>query len=156
MASHTISSQVHFNPGDLVEVAVTLPLWQTLTYRLPEELADAASIGVAVQVPVGRRRVMGYLLGPARETPAVAIKNIASVIDPTPRFGPELIPFYRWLAEYYQHPIGEVFKAAIPAPPVGKKVGLERWVSLPPGENPATGRLGPKAKAILAIFSKIR
>ena len=58
-----------FKPGDLVEVAVTLPLWQTLTYRLPEELTDDACPGVAILVPVGRRRVVGYLLGPAREHP---------------------------------------------------------------------------------------
>ncbi len=143
-----------FKSGDLVEVAVTLPIWQTFTYRLPEELADAARTGVAVQVPVGRRRVVGYLLGPARETPAVAIKNIASVIDPGPRFGPELIPFYRWLADYYQHPIGEVYKIAIPALPMGKKVGQERWISLPPGETPAAGRLGPKAKLILEFLAQ--
>ncbi len=143
-----------FKPGDLVEVAVTLPLWQTLTYRLPEELTDDACPGVAILVPVGRRRVVGYLLGHARNTPDVAIKDIIAVIDPAPRFGPELIDFYRWLADYYQHPIGEVFKTAIPAAPVGKKVGLERWVSLPPpGETPAPGRLGPKAKSILEFLA---
>jgi primosomal protein N' (replication factor Y) (superfamily II helicase) len=156
LASHSQPPINAFKPGDLVEVAVTLPLWQTLTYRLTEELADTARTGVAVLAPVGRRRVVGYLLGPARETPAAAIKNIASVIDPAPKFGPELIPFYRWLAEYYQHPIGEVFKTVIPAPPVDKKVGLERWISLPPGEIPATKqtRLGPKAKSILDLLAK--
>jgi primosomal protein N' (replication factor Y) (superfamily II helicase) len=143
-----------FKPGDLVEVAVTLPLWQTLTYRIPEELYDPACIGMPVLVPVGRRRVLGYILGPAPDIPDVAIREIAALVDDAPRFGPELIPFFRWLAEYYQHPIGEVFKVAIPDSPAGQKVGLERWVSLPPGEIPQSGRLSPKAKLIIDFLAK--
>ena len=138
-----------FKAGDLVEVAVTLPLRQTLTYRMPPEMAAAARIGMPVLVPVGRRRVLGYLLGPAREVPDAAIKDVAAPVDPNPRFDAELIPFFRWLAEYYQHPIGEVFKTAIPELPAQSKERLERWVSLSPGITPATGRLGPKAKSIL-------
>ncbi len=143
-----------FKPGDLVEVAVTLPLWQTLTYKLPKELTAIVRIGVPVMVPVSRRRVLGYLLGPGSEVPGVTIRNIDTILDTAPRFDPALIAFYRWLAQYYQHPIGEVFKTAIPAPPVSKKAGLERWFSLPPGEAPATGRLGPKAQSILDFLAK--
>jgi primosomal protein N' (replication factor Y) (superfamily II helicase) len=143
-----------FNPGDLVEVAVILPLWQTLTYRLQEELAENAQVGVAVLAPVGRRLVTGYLLGHAPEAPPLALKNIASVLDPIPRFGPDLVPFYRWLAAYYHHPIGEVLKTAIPTPPIGKKEGLERWVALPPDSTPATTRQSATARAILDFLAE--
>ena len=142
-----------FKPGDLVEVAVTLPLWQTLTYRLPEELTDAAQVGVPVLVPVGRRRALGYLLGPARQVPDAAIKDIAALVDPSPRFSAEIIPFFRWLAESYQHPIGEVFKTAVPDFPANQKMSLERWVSLSPGVSQATGRLGPKARSIIDFLA---
>jgi len=133
---------------------VTLPLWQALTYRLPEELAEAARTGVAVLAPVGRRRVVGYLLGRAPEPPGAVLKDIAAIIDPAPCFGPELIPFYRWLAEYYQHPLGDVFKTAIPSPPAGKKGGLEKWAFLTHEAIPET-RLGPKAREILAVLAQV-
>ena len=143
-----------FKPGDLVEVAVTLPLWQTLTYRVPEGLAAAAR-----RVCLSWCRWAGagwwviYWVQGA-SSPGIVIKDIAALLDPAPRFAPELIPFYRWLAQYYQHPIGEVFKTVIPDPPAGKKAGLERWISLPPGEAPATGRLGPKALSVLDFLEK--
>ncbi len=154
MAQHNQFITDAFQPGGLVEVAVTLPLWQTLTYRLPPELAGTAQVGVSVLAPVGRRRVLGYLLGPVPEAPPAALRDIAAVLDPIPRFGPELVPFYRWLAAYYQHPIGEVFKTAIPSPTMGRKTSLERWVSLSPGRLPTTGRLGAKARSILDFLAQ--
>ncbi len=153
MSTNNESNIKGLNPGGFVEVAVTLPIWQTLTYRVPIDLDDVR-VGAPVLVPVGRRRVLGYLLGPAQEVPGVAIKDIAAFVDPVPRFGPALIPFFRWLADYYQHPIGEVFKIAIPDSPAGKKMALERWISLPPGKNTATSRLGPKAKLIIDYLTK--
>ena len=156
MTTSKIPVRKRFKPGDLVEVAVTLPLWQTLTYRLPEELTDAAQVGVPVLVPVGRRRALGYLLGPARQVPDTAIKDIAALTDPSPRFSAEIIPFFRWLAESYQHPIGEVFKTAVPDFPANQKMSMERWVSLSPGVTQATGQLGPKARSIIAFFSNNR
>ena len=80
-------------------MAVALPLDRTLTYRLPPELAAAARVGSLVQVPVGRRQVTGYLLGPGAAPPDVKIKEIRAVLDPVPRFGPELVPLFRWLAD---------------------------------------------------------
>ena len=91
----------------LWEVAVALPLFQTLTYRLPPELQPTARVGCLVHVPVGRRQVAGYLLGPAQEVPDAAIREVLAVLDPLPRFGPELVPLWRWVAEYYQYPLGE-------------------------------------------------
>ncbi len=58
----------------LWEVAVALPLFHTLTYRLPPSWQDTARVGCLVKVPVGRRQVTGYLLGPAQEIPNLAIR----------------------------------------------------------------------------------
>jgi len=98
----------------LWEVAVALPLDRTLTYRLPPEMAAAARVGSLVQVPLGRRQVTGYLLGPGAAPPDVKIKEIRAVLDPVPRFGPELVPLFRWLADYYQYPLGEALSQIIP------------------------------------------
>ena len=96
------------------EVAVALPLPHTLTYRLPAVLAATARVGSLVRVPVGRRLVTGYLLGPTREQPPGALRDIREVLDPVPRFGPELVPLFRWVADYYQYPLGEALSFIIP------------------------------------------
>jgi primosomal protein N' (replication factor Y) (superfamily II helicase) len=136
---------------DLGEVAVALPLFNTLTYRLPPALQPAARVGCLVKVPVGRRQVAGYLLGPAREVPEATIREVLAVLDPLPRFGPELVPLWRWVADYYQYPIGEALSHLIPGSSRQSGPRRERWVALGPQESdiPPPGRLGPRAREIL-------
>ena len=71
-------------------------------------------MGSLVRVPVGRRQVTGYLLGPTREAPPGTLRDIREVLDPIPRFGPELVPLFRWVADYYQYPLGEALSFIIP------------------------------------------
>ncbi|MDD3581856.1 MAG: hypothetical protein PHW74_12650, partial [Desulfobacca sp.] len=143
-------------PSDLVEVAVSLPIYQTLTYRLSATGQKAAQVGVTLRVPVGKRAVTGYLLGPARQVPPVALREVQAILDPVPRFGPDLVPFFRWLADYYHYPIGEVLKTVIPGGAQPRPGRPERWVRLArPSESSApSGRLGPKAQAILKYLQK--
>lgn len=140
------------NPVDhLWEVAVALPLAQTLTYRLPPELAAAARVGSLVRVPVGRQTVTGYLLAKVSEAPPVRLRRVKAVLDPIPRFGPELVPLFRWLADYYQYPLGEALSRVIPgsARPAGGRRET-RAAPVPEAEAPPLPpRLGPKALALL-------
>ncbi|MFW6122676.1 MAG: replication restart helicase PriA [Thermodesulfobacteriota bacterium] len=142
------------NFPDLWEVAVALPLFQTLTYRLPPALQPEAQVGCLVQVPVGRRQVKGYLLGPAREVPGATLREVLAVSDPLPRFGPELVSLWRWVADYYQYPIGEALSHLIPGSsrPSGPK--RERWVTFVPQGTDASPprRLGPRGREILAYL----
>ncbi len=137
--------------GNLWEVAVALPLFQTLTYRLPPALQDEARVGCLVQVPVGRRQVAGYILGPGREIPDAAIREVLAVLDPLPRFGPELVPLWRWVADYYQYPLGEALSHFIPggSRPTGPK--RESWVTIAPQaiKQPPPKRQGPRARELL-------
>ncbi len=131
------------------EVAVALPLPNTLTYRLPPDLAQAR-VGCLVQVPVGRRQALGYLLGPAQEIPPVTIRNIQKLLDPLPRFGPEMVPLFRWLADYYQYPLGEALGRLIPG---GVRVSGPHWetwaAAIEPTETEeAQKRLGPRSKTL--------
>ncbi len=70
-------------------------------------------------VPFGRRTVTGYLLGPAREpiaqTDPLEIKHILDVLDDSPLFPMTMIPFFKWIAAYYMHPLGQVINTALPA-----------------------------------------
>jgi primosomal protein N' (replication factor Y) len=140
--------------GDLWEVAVALPIFHTLTYRLPEDLQEKARVGSLVRVPAKRRVVTGYLLGPARETPEVAIRSIQEVLDPIPRFGPEMVPIFRWLADYYQYPLGEALDHLIPggaASPGPRTETWAAWQPQPEGLGPPR-RVSAKAQSLMAYL----
>ncbi len=139
--------------SDLWEVAVSLPLDRTLTYRLPPDLQAEAKVGSLVKVPVGRQVVTGYLLGLAAEapTPPARLRQVQAVLDPIPRFGPELVPLFRWLADYYQYPLGAALSHLIPGgvrPAGGRR---ETWAVPVPGSEspPLPPRLAPRTLALL-------
>jgi len=102
-------------PGHAVDVAVALPVFATFTYQVPDPLADILEVGKRVLVPFGKRRVTGYLLGPAEQLPGVSLKPIAAVLDDKPLFPSAMVPFFQWIADYYIHPLGEVVQAALPS-----------------------------------------
>lgn len=99
------------------EVAVSAPLPKTLTYTGPVDGGDELQPGQRVLVPLGRRLVTGYVLGSLEEKQeerGYALKPIQELLDPEPVFPAAIIPFYRWIAEYYHFPIGEVIRTALP------------------------------------------
>jgi primosomal protein N' (replication factor Y) len=91
-----------------------MPVHGTFTYRVPEDLARLASAGTRVLVPFGRRRATGYVLGPAPPSDRADIKLIVDVLDERPVFPGAMIPFLRWTADYYKHPLGQVIETALP------------------------------------------
>ncbi len=68
-------------------IAVVAPLNKTLSYAIPVALAGEVRIGSRVRVPLGRRQVVGYVMGwmepgDAKLKPGAAkLKNILEVID---------------------------------------------------------------------------
>ena len=98
-----------------IEVAVALPVYNTFTYRVPEGLLPFAAIGKRVLAPFGQRKVTGYILGGCEPTDQKEIKPIFDVLDELPLFPQTMIPFFKWIAAYYMHPVGEVIKGALPS-----------------------------------------
>ena len=101
----------------LYEVAVAAPLFDSLTYSQPVGVTDSLPVGIRVLVPLGNRLVTGYLLGPAvddADNSTFQVKAIVDLLDPDPLFSEELIPFFRWIADYYHHPLGEVIRTGLP------------------------------------------
>ncbi len=98
-----------------IDVALALPLISTYTYSVPEQLQDMVAPGKRVLVPLGRRRVTGYILGDqTSEIPNCRIRHILDILDDIPLFPESMIRFFRWMAEYYVHPLGEVIQTALP------------------------------------------
>ncbi|MCI5221235.1 MAG: primosomal protein N' [Candidatus Electrothrix sp. AR4] len=102
----------------LYEVAVAAPIFGTLTYSQPTESIDPLPSGIRVLVPLGGRLITGYLLAPSdidTTNLSYKIKAIVDRLDPDPLFPEQLIPFFRWIAQYYHYPVGEVIRTALPS-----------------------------------------
>ena len=100
--------------GRAAEVAVPLPVPGAFHYAVPASLEAQISVGSAVSVPFGRRRLTGYVIGLGPPPPGMRLKPIDFLAVAEPLFGPEIVPLFRWLASYYAHPLGEVVRTAIP------------------------------------------
>lgn len=97
-----------------IEVAVALPVYHTFTYSAPESFQTFVAVGKRVLVPFGRRRVTGYIFDQDRQIADKEIKPILDVLDEQPLFPSAMVPFFRWIADYYKYPVGEVVKNALP------------------------------------------
>ncbi|MCB2184540.1 MAG: primosomal protein N' [Desulfobulbaceae bacterium] len=97
-----------------LEVAVAAPVSGTLTYSSTAAISRLKP-GIRILVPLGRRKVTGYLLGilPSEQT-GFTVKSVTDLLDDKPLFPENMIPFFRWIADYYRYPLGEVIKNALP------------------------------------------
>src|SRR5579863_8148847 len=106
----------------ILQVALDTPLRRVFDYRPParfsgQDLGDALRLGTRVRVPFGRRQLIGVLVGIAAQSdvPSPKLKPALEILDTQPILDPHTFDLLRWAAEYYHHPIGEVFAAALPA-----------------------------------------
>jgi primosomal protein N' (replication factor Y) len=115
------------------EVAVAAPVPITLTYGQPLGLGpgETVRLGMRVLVSLGRRKVTGYVVEQNDEQAAqkngFEVKPILELLDPEPVFPQVLIPLYRWIADYYHFPIGEVIRTALPG---GLTTGSSKMIRL--------------------------
>ncbi len=105
----------------VVEVAVAAPVLKTYSYELPlfikEQLKVSLStlVGRRVFVPFGSRKITGYILGYRDEEDSERkLKEIYDLLDETPLFHKEIIPLFKWVANYYHYPLGKVIQTALP------------------------------------------
>ena len=97
-----------------IEVAIALPVYQTYTYSVPDSFADYMATGKRVLVPFSRRRETGYVFGQSQCFDDKEIKSILDILDEQPLFPSSMVPFFRWIADYYKYPVGQVVKNALP------------------------------------------
>ncbi len=99
------------------DVILPLPLDGTFTYSLPPEWQEAVKPGCRVLVPFGRnKQYVGIVAQLHDHKPeGYEIKDLLQVIDTQPILLPEQYRLWQWIADYYMSPIGEVYKAALPA-----------------------------------------
>lgn len=99
-----------------VDVILPLPLEGTFTYSVPEPMVAQVRMGVRVLVPLGRSKT--YTAMAVRlhsEKPEFETRPIIQVIDAEPVLIEQQLHLWQWISTYYMSPIGDVFKAALPA-----------------------------------------
>lgn len=99
----------------IIEVALPLPMDKTFHYLVPADLAAKAQPGKRVFVPFGGRKLTGYLLTFAPDCEFARLKEIIDVLDDEPLWTDGELEFFRWVAAYYLHPLGEVLRTALPS-----------------------------------------
>lgn len=105
------------HPINFVEVAIPVPMRQLFTYAISEKLqVPALQIGERVIVPFGSRQVIGIITQFQSEcdVPSNKLKSVLARVDNGFHLSPSLIKFLTACANYYHHPIGDVFQQALP------------------------------------------
>ncbi|MBT8371049.1 MAG: primosomal protein N', partial [Deltaproteobacteria bacterium] len=101
-------------PETNIEVAVALPVHGTFSYAVPNSISFLIEPGKRILVPFGRRRVTGYVLGTSTHNIDKPLKKILDILDDEPLFAANMVPFFKWIADYYIYPIGPVIQNALP------------------------------------------
>jgi len=99
-----------------VDVILPLPLEGTFTYSVPEPMVAQVRMGVRVLVPLGRSKTYTAMaMRLHSEKPEFETRPIIQVIDAEPVLIEQQLRLWQWISTYYMSPIGDVFKAALPA-----------------------------------------
>src|SRR5215469_16767957 len=102
-------------PAAYCNIALPVPLRNTFTYAIPEQLCAHVQLGSRVLVPFRKKLLVGVVVEFAEAPPAdTKIREISKVLDPVPALTPKLLELGQWIAGYYLAPIGEVFRAMLP------------------------------------------
>lgn len=109
-------------------IILPLPLDGYFTYGVPDALASRVQNGMRVMVPFGKSKTYVGIVAeypvdvpkPAEEVAQqgqkkIEYKNIADVLDDSPILLPQQLRLWKWIADYYMSPIGDVYKAALPS-----------------------------------------
>ena len=99
-----------------VDVILPLPLDGVFTYSVPSELERQVAVGHRVLVPFGRNKTyVGIVNCQLANCELKNVKPILQVLDASPILLDSQLNLWRWISDYYLSPIGEVYKAALPA-----------------------------------------
>ena len=118
-----------------VDVILPLPLDGVFTYSVPSELERQVAVGHRVLVPFGRNKTYVGIVAKVLFTvdglqftgdysaaeerlaskSSVNYKDVLQVLDASPILLDSQLNLWRWISDYYLSPIGEVYKAALPA-----------------------------------------
>ena len=97
------------------DLILPVPLQGLFTYSVPEGMNVGA--GCRVLVSFGRSKTyLGIVMRLHNEKPtAYEVKPILQLMDARPIVNEQQLRLWQWISDYYLSPIGDVYKAALPA-----------------------------------------
>ncbi|HEY6130550.1 MAG TPA: primosomal protein N', partial [Halioglobus sp.] len=104
----------------VLRLAIPSPLRRQFDYLPPSAMSteeiESLRPGVRLRVPFGRREVTGYLLAVCAESdiPTSSLRPALEILDPAPLIDAQLLRLCHWAADYYHHPVGEVYSNLFP------------------------------------------
>jgi primosomal protein N' (replication factor Y) len=119
------------------DIILPLPLDGLFTYAIPVGLQAKAAFGMRVLVPFGKNKhYIGIIARRHDEKPTgYTVKDIEQLLDEQPVLLLAQYKLWQWISDYYMSPIGEVYKAAMPAglkAEDGYKPRTETYIRLTP------------------------
>ena len=99
-----------------VDVALPLPLEGFFTYTVPEDMRDAVKTGMRAVVPLGRSKTyVGVVVEIHDRKPDFETRDIIDLPDSKPLVTDSQLKLWKWVADYYMSPFGEVYNVAMPS-----------------------------------------
>ena len=113
--------------------------------------------GCRVHVPFGRSSTIGVVWEAKPYEPNAAplefeLKKIKSVLDHFPRFSKENMELAQWMSKYYCYPLGEVFKAMLPAS--GTTSSVQHYFMTAEGEKSWKEKISQQGHILRLLFHR--
>ncbi|MDR3012576.1 MAG: primosomal protein N' [Chitinispirillales bacterium] len=106
----------------IAAVAFPVAIPGVYDYRIPERFLSRAAAGLPVLVEVKKRKMWGVIIEVKSEAAYPKLKEIIDIKEGRwADSNRSLLKLYKWMAEYYQCPVGRVFKPLIGKAVINKK-----------------------------------
>ena len=92
------------------DIAISIPIRETFTYQSKEIIKSGSRVAVKFR----NKDIVGYVVKQLDDKPDFLTTDISEILDREPIFKPSDMQIILWLADYYHHPIGEVFDTFCP------------------------------------------
>ena len=98
-------------------VAVPGPFAAPLDYLPADSWVHPLHVGYRVLVPLGKRQVVGFVLGEhvLHKKPAFSLRAVIEVMESATALPQSLLLFYQRAAKYYHYLLGEALRTTVPA-----------------------------------------
>ena len=126
-----------------IDVILPLPLEGLFTYSVHIQDAHKAVVGKRVVVPLGRSKTYTGIIERVHNTkPSFDTRDAIDFPDALPVVLEKQLDLWKWIAHYYMTPLGDVYKAAVPAglkAEEGYRPRTETYVQLHPSYQSKEG-----------------
>lgn len=100
--------------ASLAKVVFPLAVDRIFTYFIPGELRVKIRQGCRVLVEFGKKTRIGFVVDLGNDDISMKLKPVMEILEPEDFLDKGMVSFFKWIADYYSHPLGMVIKEAVP------------------------------------------